>query len=324
MVSIIIPNYNRANYLRDTLQSILNQTSDSWEALVVDDGSTDNSKQVVDEFHNQNSKIIWIDRIHHLKGASVCRNIGVEHAKGNFVIFLDSDDLLAPNCIAQRLKIMESHPNLDFTVFQMQFFKEHPGDDSRIWNLDTGEDVLQRFLNLDAVWQTTGPIWKIDALKAIGLFEPKLQCWQDIDLHLKALTFPLTFKLFYDLPIDCWYRKDSAHSISQSNTNSLVKLESKRILLEWVKAQPKLETYDHLVMVIHVLVSGIQGMQFNFFMNFYNQIKSVLPKKIKCNIILMALIRFSRSIKLKFMQSKYNQLKMSVVSNNSAIGKYHV
>ena len=324
MVSIIIPNYNRANYLRDTLQSILNQTSESWEALVVDDGSTDNSKQVVDEFHNQNSKIIWIDRIHDLKGASVCRNIGVEHAKGNFVIFLDSDDLLGPNCIEQRLKIMESHPNLDFTVFKMQFFKEHPGDDLRIWNIDTGEDILQRFLNLDSVWQTTGPIWKIEALKSIELFNLKLQCWQDIDIHLKALAFPLDFKLFYDLPVDCWYRKDSEHSISQSNTNSLVKLESKKLLFEWVITQPELKPYNHFVMVIHVLVSGIQGRQFNFFMNFYNQIKSQLPKKIKSNIVQMALLTFSRGIKLKFIQSKYNQLKKNVVSNSSTIGKYHV
>lgn len=322
MVSIIIPNYNRATYLKQAVLSVLQQTYREWEVLVVDDGSSDDSKNTILNF--KDSRIHWIERNGDLKGASVCRNIGVNKAKGKYVVFLDSDDMLAPHCLEQRVSVLESNPHLDFAVFKMQFFKEQPGDDQRIWNIETEEDALQRFLKLDAVWQTTGPIWQTQALKSIGLFNSKLQCWQDIDIHIKALSFPLNYKLYYNMPADCWYRKDSENSISQSNTNSLVKLQSKRMLLEWVISRSNLKSYNHLVMIIHILVSSIQGYQFHFFINFYNQIKPLLSKNTKFSIVQMAVVTFSRSIKLKFMQSKYNRLKEKVVFNHSRIGKHHV
>ena len=80
-------------------------------------------------------RIKWLKREGRLKGASVCRNIGIEHAKGDYVVFLDSDDMLGQNCLEQRLAVMSKHPELDFSVFKMQFFKETIGDDQRIWNI---------------------------------------------------------------------------------------------------------------------------------------------------------------------------------------------
>ncbi|MFD2917455.1 glycosyltransferase family 2 protein [Psychroserpens luteus] len=320
-VSIIIPNFNRATYLKQAVSSVLKQTYVDWEVLIVDDGSSDDSKQTILDF--KDNRIHWIERNGDLKGASVCRNIGVNEAQGSYIIFLDSDDMLAKHCLEQRVSILKLNPNLDFAVFKMQFFKEQPGDDLRIWNIDTREDVLQRFLNLDTVWQTTGPIWRKETLKTIGCFNPVLQCWQDIDIHIKALSFSLKYKIYYDMPADCWYRKDSENSISQSSTNSLVKLQSKRILLEWVKSNNILNSYSHLNMVIHILVSAINGYQYKFFFNLYNENKTKMPVKLRHSILKMALIKFSRSTKLKSIQSIYNRVKESLVSNNSTIGKYN-
>jgi glycosyltransferase involved in cell wall biosynthesis len=321
MVSIIIPNYNRLDYLKDCLQSIYSQFHKDWEALVVDDGSTDGSKQLVEQFIKQDQRFKWLERTGNLKGASVCRNIGIEKAIGDYIIFLDSDDLLAPNCLEQRVRIMEDNPELDFSVFKMQFFKNKPGDDNRIWNIETNEATLQRFLNLDAVWQTSGPIWKKESLKAIGGFNEQLQCWQDIDIHLKALTANLNYRLNYHLPIDCYYRKNSVNSISQSQTNTINKLKSKEILYSWAAQKLKETSFSIDKMALHIVISALNGSQKQFFKQFYRKVKNKFAGEIEKQLKYMSIIRFYKLYKIKYFQSQFLTMKNNMVSQ-TLIGKY--
>jgi glycosyltransferase involved in cell wall biosynthesis len=321
MVSIIIPNYNRLDYLKDCLQSISNQSYKDWEALVVDDGSTDGSKQLVEQFRKQDQRFKWFVRTGNLKGASVCRNMGVERANGDYIIFLDSDDLLAPNCLEQRVEIMENNAALDFSVFKMQFFKIKPGDDNRIWNIETNETILQRFLNLDAVWQTSGPIWRTKILRDIGGFNEQLQCWQDIDIHLKALTANLNYKLYYELPVDCYYRKDSVNSISQSQTNSINKLKSKELLYFWAVQKLKETSFSTDKMALHIVISAINGSQKQFFKKFYAKVKTEFSLAIQKQLKYMYIIRFYKFYKIKYLQSQFLTMKNNMVSQ-TLIGKY--
>src|SRR5918993_3885046 len=92
-VSVIIPVYNRVNLVRETLQSVIDQTYADWEAIVVDDGSTDGSYELVIKFAELDHRIKSFRRDRQPKGAPVCRNIGVTKSVGQFLIFLDSDDL---------------------------------------------------------------------------------------------------------------------------------------------------------------------------------------------------------------------------------------
>jgi len=321
MVSIVIPNYNRLEYLKDCLHSISDQSYDDWEALVVDDGSTDDSKHLVEQFIKQDQRFNWIERTGNLKGASVCRNIGIENAKGDYIIFLDSDDLLAPNCLEQRIGVMDNNSDLDFSVFKMQFFKNTVGDDSRLWNLETEEPILQRFLNLDTVWQTSGPIWRIKTLKDIGCFNEGLQCWQDIDIHLKALTTNLNYKLYYDLPIDCYYRKNSTDSISQSHTNSIEKLQSKEMLYCWAEQKLKDTNFRTQKMALHIAISGINGFQKQFFEQFYNTVKTRFSAELQTQIKYIAMIQFYRLYKIGFFQRQFSEMKNNIMSQ-SQIGKH--
>lgn len=123
LVSIIIPSYNRAHFISETLDNVLAQTYTNWECLIVDDGSTDNTPVIVNEYCEKDDRISFYQRPEHrLKGANTCRNIGVEKSKGKFLQFLDSDDLLSPQKIELQLKALED--NSDVAYGGYRYFTE--------------------------------------------------------------------------------------------------------------------------------------------------------------------------------------------------------
>ena len=94
LVSVIVPSYNRANTLQDTLKSILNQTYRSFEIIVVDDGSTDNTPALMHVFTQQNQQVRYIAHPSN-RGAQAARNTGIKAAKGEWIAFLDSGRSMA-------------------------------------------------------------------------------------------------------------------------------------------------------------------------------------------------------------------------------------
>ena len=116
-VSIIIPTYNYATYLPTAVQSCLNQTYKSIEIIVVDDGSTDGTKDVVKEF---NDSVIYFYQKN--SGVSAARNKGLELAKGDYLAFLDSDDYLTNNSIEIKLDILKKYPDIGI-VFSSTYSK---------------------------------------------------------------------------------------------------------------------------------------------------------------------------------------------------------
>ena len=93
-ISIILPVYNAGNYLRDTLDSVLEQTYSDFELIAVNDGSTDNSLAILQEYKEKDDRIFIIDKSN--SGVSDTRNIGIAHAKGEYIAFLDADDVYSP------------------------------------------------------------------------------------------------------------------------------------------------------------------------------------------------------------------------------------
>ena len=108
LISIIIPTYNCGEYLPETIKSLQKQTYANWEAICVDDGSTDNTLQVIKSLQLEDSRLSVYTRTVLPKGGSHCRNIGLQHAKGDYVIFLDGDDLLTPTCLEERLQKIDN------------------------------------------------------------------------------------------------------------------------------------------------------------------------------------------------------------------------
>ena len=117
LISIIIPSYNRANLISDTLDSLINQIYQNWECIIVDDGSTDDTLIVVESYCMKDIRFKLLNREREPKGAPTCRNIGLANANGEFLIFLDSDDILFSHALKERTMFILKHSELDFCCF---------------------------------------------------------------------------------------------------------------------------------------------------------------------------------------------------------------
>ena len=119
LVSIIIPCYNQAKYLNETLESVCKQTHTNWECIIVDDGSSDDSATIISGFTKKDPRFIYIYKDN--GGVSSARNLGIENAKGNYLQFLDADDLLSVNKLEISLKEILSRGNDDIKMVISNF-----------------------------------------------------------------------------------------------------------------------------------------------------------------------------------------------------------
>ena len=177
MVSIIIPAYNRGHKISEALKSIQEQTFPDWEAIVVDDGSTDDTVAVVEEFCRNDSRIVMLR--HKLnRGAQAARNTGIKAARGEWIAFLDSDDQWLPESLELRLNvaIRENVP-----VVHSRANIVHPGKPMQLYDLPAWsgwiyKDVLSR----------EGPVFqallvKKEALERIGYLDEAVVAYQEWD-----------------------------------------------------------------------------------------------------------------------------------------------
>ena len=216
LISIIVPSFNRADLIAETLNSVFSQTYQKWECIIVDDGSSDNTIDIINSFIEKDSRFSFIERNRLPKGAPTCRNIGLDFSNGEFIIYLDSDDILAPYCLEQRINKFSVHFDMDFLVFKSLLFVDKPFSNGFYWNIDNEENDLVRFIKLDALWQTSGPIYKKEFLLKMNGFKEDLLFWQDYDLHLRCLLKKGMYLKFFDLPVDVYIRDGRKDTISRS------------------------------------------------------------------------------------------------------------
>ncbi len=214
LISIIMPSYNKGRYLADAINSVISQTYQNWELIVVDDVSNDNSFETLNAFAEKDIRIKFYINSKN-KGANFSRNFGLSIAKGDFIIFLDADDILFQDCLKNRLDKIEKS-NLDFCVFTMQIFNKTIGDLKNNWDPETKTPLIN-FLSHRLPWQTMQPIWKRSFLIGINGFDEDFKRLQDVELHTRALlNNNVNFKLFNTLP-DCFLRIDD----ERKNFNSI-------------------------------------------------------------------------------------------------------
>ncbi len=118
LFSVVIPCYNAEQFIQDTIYSVLNQSYSNIEIIIVNDGSTDNSLAKIKEI--QNNKIQIINKTN--SGVSDSRNIGFEKSTGEYILFLDSDDVISKNYFSSALEGFQKHQEIDFCTFHIQHF----------------------------------------------------------------------------------------------------------------------------------------------------------------------------------------------------------
>ncbi len=122
-VSIILPTYNRAHYLKEAIESVLTQTYQDWELLIIDDGSTDETRSVAQSYVERDSRISY--HYHSNQGVSAARNVGIQLARGRYVAFLDDDDLWQPEKLAWQLEALAQHPETPWLFGDGQLIDDH-------------------------------------------------------------------------------------------------------------------------------------------------------------------------------------------------------
>ena len=223
-VSIVIPTFNSSKYLKATLDSVLSQTYANWECILIDDGSVDLTETISENYREKDNRFHLYKRPDHLpKGPSSARNYGVSKAKGDYLIFLDADDLLATTCLENRVAQFQQNPECDFLVFQMERFLDEPDFSKKEKVVEQDKNrILESFIQLHGQWPITAPIYKTYFFKTIH-FNPSLVVFEDLEVAIKAIVQAIDFQVFNT--IDCYYRNDSNY---QTKYNSL-KIKTKMV-----------------------------------------------------------------------------------------------
>ncbi len=144
-ISIVTASYNYENYIKETIESVQNQTYKDWEMIVVDDGSKDNSVEVIKSYCNQDKRIkLFQHENGQNKGLAETVKFGIEQAQGKWIIFLESDDTITPDYIEKKLKIIEKYPNVDVVFNGINMFGEKETIEEQIPYFEKQKKILDK------------------------------------------------------------------------------------------------------------------------------------------------------------------------------------
>ena len=218
-VSVVIPTYNSATMVVQAVESVLSQTYHDFEILVVDDGSTDNTQQAIGRFG---------DLVRYFKqknqGVSAARNAGIKQARGEYIAFLDSDDIWLPDKLAEQVPWLNTDPNVGLVycdwsvvsngcVAHSSFLRHLPANSG-----DVFDDLIQSGFIL-----TSGVVVRRACLDDVGDFDKSLTIAQDYDLWLR-----ISYRWQVQLVSKCLFTK---RNLAGSLSSSLSKTALERIAL---------------------------------------------------------------------------------------------
>lgn len=212
LISVVIPVYNKENYIANTLNKVLMQTYTDFEILVVDDGSTDASENIVKSFSD--SRITLIKQQN--QGVSVARNTGIKHAIGEFIALLDADDYWAPNFLEEMVNAINHYPEFDIfaagrtSVFDNQSLRYYhyllpkEGETAQI-------DYIKIIASYLPPLNSSNGVIKKETFMQSGGFSPGQKNHEDHTLWLKMMT--TRNLIFVNKPL-CFYLKNVPESAS--------------------------------------------------------------------------------------------------------------
>lgn len=185
LVSVIVPTHNRVHLLQETLASAQLQSYANLEILVVDDASTDGTEELVTRIAATDGRIQFA-RLPRQSGAPVARNQALAICEGEFVQFLDSDDVLHPEKLRVQVDLLNAHLENDLAACQTGMFVRKPGDNQILWNRLMGDAYL-RHIQHDMPWVTVGPLWRKSLLDRVGGHNETLPSSQDYEHATRAM-----------------------------------------------------------------------------------------------------------------------------------------
>lgn len=186
LVSIIIPAYNYGHFIKQSLDCVLAQTYQNWECLVIDDGSTDNTWDIVSSYLSRDRRFKYIYQTN--EGASSARNLGLRNSAGKYIQFLDADDLIENRKIELQLNYLEAHTEIDIVYGSGYYFSigESNDDLSPVWREaltwmpeihGSGQSSLLALIERPFIIHS--PLVRRSVIESVGYFKEDLRSCED-------------------------------------------------------------------------------------------------------------------------------------------------
>lgn len=199
-VSVIIPTYNRAQLLGRAIESVIQQTHEDFQLIIVDDGSTDDTRSVVEGYNDPR-----IDYIPHEtnRGIPESRNTGLDRAEGAYIAFLDSDDEWLPNKLEHQIELLRTAGS-EVGLLYSRFRKIYPNGRSKLYHPPSSPS----FVGYPSRW-----LVKSQVFSEIGRFDPSMPAWDDAEMCIRIAQ---KFKLLYDSRLVMnYYLGGDSHSLNR-------------------------------------------------------------------------------------------------------------
>jgi hypothetical protein len=225
LVSVVIPCYNSARYLGETIESVLAQTYAQVEIIVVNDGSTDQTPQIAQSYPVQ-----YVSQTN--GGISAARNTGVVHSRGKYVLFLDHDDRLLPTAIEVGVRLLEAQPECAMAVGEHRYIQADGTEIGYSRKHATGRDPYEELLEHNFIETPCSVLHRRSALDLTGLFVDRVQGAEDYELYLRtARQRPV---LTHDTPV-AEYRLHDSNISGNAERMFMVSLEVLDMELPYVQ-----------------------------------------------------------------------------------------
>ncbi len=231
LVSVIIPAYNYAQYLPETIKSVIDQTLSDWECIIVDDGSTDSTKDVAQKYTINDNRIHYFYKTN--GGLSSARNFGLQKAKGKYVIFLDADDLLEPNNLKHLSAFLDTQIS-DSIVFGsfIKFYNDKSPDYPWYQDYSYKEGLQDKFASLlveKNMFPCCAPLSPLSIIKELNItFDEALTSYEDWDFWLRLSSHCN----FYYIPGENAAARVRFHSGSMSTDNWRMEINQLKVRLK--------------------------------------------------------------------------------------------
>ncbi len=219
LASVVIPCYNHARFLREAVQSALDQTYPCVEIIVVNDGSADDPQRVVAEFPT----VRYI--VQENRGLAAARNAGLAHCRGDLVVFLDADDRLLPDAIEAGARVLASNPSLGFAAgYSRLISREGIPRPTTNQPVSAGQDAYAALLRRNTIRNPATVVFRRRFVEAVGGFASGVDACADYDLYLRiSRDYPV---VFHDTVV-ADYR---SHGANMSNNSARMLREALAVL----------------------------------------------------------------------------------------------
>ena len=210
LISVIIPCFNYGKLLAESLDSLLAQTYSNWECLIIDDGSTDNSRAVAEEYQARDARFRYTYQPN--AGMSAARNAGLQVARGEYIQLLDADDLLVAGKFQRQVHFLDAHPDVDIVYGSVRYFRhEAPTVLSRSFDMrdepwmqeisGQGEEIW-RVLVENNIMAVNAPLFRASLSNKVGGLDTRLRSAEDWEFWVRCALAGA--RLQYDSSPDSW------------------------------------------------------------------------------------------------------------------------